>query len=328
MDASDLNLASIAIGDLAGSQTVTRSAMSVSSKSETYTFASTGLPGLSVTPSVSSFTAAPGSVTSWTVKFLTTTAPLNLYTKGFIVWTGDKGHVVKMPVVIRPVKFQAPTEVSGSRATGSLTYDTKAGYTGSLSYSIRGLQEAVKSDQPIGSDPACTFDTADPDSMVASGQANVSSFTTPAGASYVRFQTFQSDVSPSVHDLDLYVYRAPPGSSAYALVGASGGPDSSEIFSSTSSGSLAPGAQFKVYIHGCNVDPAGGSYTLFSWALTGTPSNPFSIVPADHGVSIGQVDATKLGWTGLPAGNRYLGRVVYSDGTSNLGATQVEVSTR
>jgi hypothetical protein len=328
MDASDLNLASIAIGDLAGSQTVTRSAMSVSSKSETYTFASTGLPGLSVTPSVSSFTAAPGSVTPWTVKFLTTTAPLNLYTKGFIVWTGDKGHVVKMPVVIRPVKFQAPTEVSGSRATGSLTYDTKAGYTGSLSYSIRGLQEAVKSDQPIGSDPACTFDTADPDSMVASGQASVSSFTTPVGASYVRFQTFQSDVSPSVHDLDLYVYRAPPGSSAYALVGASGGPDSSEIFSSTSSGSLAPGAQFKVYIHGCNVDPAGGSYTLFSWALTGTPSNPFSIVPADHAVSIGQVDATKLGWTGLPAGNRYLGRVVYSDGTSNLGATQVEVSTR
>src|SRR6266542_2606210 len=128
IDASDLNSASIAIGDLAGSQTVSRSATSVGSKSETYTFSYTGLSGLSVTPSVTSFTAAPGSVTPWTVTFLRTTAPLSVYTKGFIVWTGDKGHVVKMAVAIQPVTFQAPAEVSGSGATSSLTYNPKAGY--------------------------------------------------------------------------------------------------------------------------------------------------------------------------------------------------------
>ena len=61
IDASDLNSASIAIGDLAGSQTVQRSAMSVGSQSETYTVSVVGLAGLSVTPSASSFTAAPGS---------------------------------------------------------------------------------------------------------------------------------------------------------------------------------------------------------------------------------------------------------------------------
>ncbi len=72
IDASDLNSASIAIGDLAGSQTVARSATSVGSTSETYTFSTTGLPGLSVTPSVTSFIAAPRSVTPWTVSFLCT----------------------------------------------------------------------------------------------------------------------------------------------------------------------------------------------------------------------------------------------------------------
>ncbi len=44
LDASDLNSASIAIGDLAGSQTVPRAATSVGSKSETYTFSTIGLP--------------------------------------------------------------------------------------------------------------------------------------------------------------------------------------------------------------------------------------------------------------------------------------------
>ena len=110
IDASNLNSASIAIGDMPGAQTVSRTALSVGSKSETYTFSTTGLPGISATPSVTSFTAAPGSSTPWTVRFLNTGTPLNTYSKGFIIWTGNQGHVVKMAVAIRPVKFQAPAE--------------------------------------------------------------------------------------------------------------------------------------------------------------------------------------------------------------------------
>jgi hypothetical protein len=328
MDASDLNSASIAIGDMAGSQTVSRKATSVGSKSETYTFSVVGLPGLTVTPSVASFTAAPGSVTPWTVTFLRTTAPLSAYSKGFIVWTGNQGHVVKMAVAIQPVRFAAPLEASGSGTTGSLTYNTKAGYTGNLNYSIRGLQAAIADTKSVGSDPDCNFNTAAPDSMVSAGKANVSTFTTPAGASYVRFQTFQSDASASAHDLDMFVYRAAPGSSSYALVATSGGPDANEIVNSTSTGGLTAGAQWKVYVHGCNVDTGGGSYTLFMWGLTGTPSNAFSSTPSNHAVTIGQVDPTTFGWSGLPAGNRYFGRVVYSDGSINMAATQLEVSTR
>ena len=108
----------------------------------------------------------------------------------------------------------------------------------------------------------------------------------------------------------------------------SGGPDANEVVNTTSAGSLTAGAQFKVYIHGCNVDPTGGSYTLFAWALRGTPSNDFTTKPSAHAVTIGQVDPTTFGWSGLPAANRYLGRVIYSDGTANMGATVIGVSTR
>ena len=53
--------------------------------------------------------------------------------------------------------------------------------------------------------------------MVAAGKANVSTFMTPANANYIRFQTFAADASASAHDLDMFVYRAAPGSSSYAL---------------------------------------------------------------------------------------------------------------
>jgi hypothetical protein len=58
-------------------------------------------------------------------------------------------------------------------------------------------------------------------------------------------------------------------------------------------------------------------------------SNPFAApTPATHAVTIGQVDGTTFRWSGLPGSNRYLGRVIYSDSTSNMAATQIEVSTR
>ena len=309
IDASNLNSASIAIGDMAGAQTVSRVAKSVGSTSETYTFSTTGLPGIQATPSVTSFTAAPGSSTPWTVTFLNTGTPLLTYSKGFIVWTGDKGHVVRMPVAIRPVKFQAPAEASGTGTTGSLTYNARSGYAGNLQYVIRGLQAADATSRTVGTDPACAFNTANPDADVAAGKANVSSFTTPAGTNFIRFQTFAADASASAHDLDMFVYRAAPGSSTYVLIATSGGPDSNEFVNTTTAASLTTGAQFKVYVHACGVDAPGGSYVLHSWALTSPSSNPFTTVPAPQAVSVGQVIPTTFGWTDLPAGNRYLGRV-------------------
>ena len=84
LDASDLNSASIAIGDMAGSQTVPRTVTSVGSASETYTFSYSGLAGLSVVPSTTSFTIAPGASSTYNVTFTRTTAALNAYVNGFI----------------------------------------------------------------------------------------------------------------------------------------------------------------------------------------------------------------------------------------------------
>ena len=247
LDASDLNSASIAIGDMAGSQTVPRTVTSVGSASETYTFSYSGLAGLSVVPSATSFTIAPGASSTYNVTFTRTTAPLNAYVSGFIIWTGSKGHVVKQVVAIQPVKFAAPVEVTASGTSGSLNLNAKSGYTGNLAYSISRPAGGDGDDaRTSGATRACNFNTANPDAMVAAGYATVTTFVTPPGASYIRFQTFASDAGAAAHDLDMFAYRATPAAGApFVLVATSGGPDQNEVVNSTSAGGLTAGAKWQ-----------------------------------------------------------------------------------
>ena len=59
-DASNLNVASIAIGDLAGAQVVTRKVTNVGGTSATYTPAVSGMSGVTTVVSPSSLTLSPG----------------------------------------------------------------------------------------------------------------------------------------------------------------------------------------------------------------------------------------------------------------------------
>ena len=68
VSASNLNQASIAIGKLAGTETVTRRVKNVDDASATYT-ATANVPGFDVVVTPSSFTLAPGAEQTFTVKF-------------------------------------------------------------------------------------------------------------------------------------------------------------------------------------------------------------------------------------------------------------------
>ena len=81
---------------------------SVGSQSETYAFSVEGLAGITVTPSTANFTIGPNGTQPWSVTFTRSGAALNTFVTGSIKWTGDQGHVVRMPVAIRPVAIAAP----------------------------------------------------------------------------------------------------------------------------------------------------------------------------------------------------------------------------
>src|SRR5574341_884773 len=197
LDPSNLNVASIAIGDMAGIQTVTRSVTNVGSSTATYDVSVSAPTGINVAVSPDSLTLSPGETSSFDVTFTTTTAAVNTYAGGFLTWS-DSSHNVRIPLVVRPVALGAPASVSGTG--GPINYNVTFGYTGPFTATARGLIPATITPGTVEQDPDQTFDPADPAGTVAIP------VTILAGTTYARFSLFDADVAPG-SDIDLYVYK-------------------------------------------------------------------------------------------------------------------------
>ena len=294
IDPSDLNVASIAIGDLAGVQTVTRTVTNVGG-AETYTFSYSGLAGITVTPSDPSITLAAGARKTFTVTFTTSGAALNAYVGGYITWTGSLGHVVRIPVVIQPVALAAPAQVSGTG--GPVSYNVTFGYDGAFAASPRGLVAASTFDGSVNTDTSVSYDVV-----------------VPAGSTYARFSLFDANTTPG-SDLDLRVYRGA------TLVGSSGSGTSDEEVNL-----LNPtAATYTVYVDGfATANPS--TFTLFTWVLDATDAGNMA-VSAPAAAAIGATGTIELNFSGLTPATKYLGSVAYSGSIGLPNPTIVRVDT-
>ena len=299
-DPSDENSASIAIGDLAGIQTVRRRVTNVGRGTATYNAAVTGVSGFTVEVTPSTLVIGPGQTKSFTVKFTRTAAVLSAYTGGQLTWS-DGTHAVRSPIVVRPVALAAPAQVSGTGAP--INYNVTFGYTGVFNAAARGLVAAATTDGTVDDDPADSFDPE--------GEGVVAvPVVIPVGTSYARFSLFDANVSPA-SDIDLYVYAGTPGALG-ALVGASGTGTSNEEVNLVN-----PAAgNYTVFVHGWGV-PGSASFRLFSWLL-GTSAAGNMAVSAPAAATTGGTGAIGLTFSGLTAGTRYLGSVAYTNGTDEI----------
>src|SRR5207249_2677469 len=149
-DPSNLNVASIAIGDLLSAQAVTRRVTNVGSDRATYQSSVSGMSGFNVAVSPASITLNPGQSASFNVNFTRTTAALNAYSGGQLTWS-DGTHDVRVPMVIRPLALVAPAAVSGNG--GPISYNVRFGYTGAFSATARGLVPATTGTGQGADDP-------------------------------------------------------------------------------------------------------------------------------------------------------------------------------
>ncbi len=300
-DASDLNVASIAIGDLAGAQTVTRKVTNVGKDTATYTASFTGMAGFTVEISPASLTLNKGQTGTFTVKFTRTTAALNAYTGGQLTWT-DGTHNVRIPLVVRPVALAAPAQVSGS-------YNVTFGYSGAFTATPRGLVPAVITDGTVADDPT------DSTCSLTSPNAQLIPVTITAGTTYARFSLFDADVNAG-SDIDLCVFN-----SSGTLVGSSGSGTSAEEVNL-----LNPAAgNYTVVVQGWGV--AGSSpFKLHTWLLGSTDAGNMT-VSAPAAATIGSTGAISLTFSGLAPATKYLGSVAYSgvSGMPNPTIVRVDV---
>jgi hypothetical protein len=309
LDASDLNVASIAIGDLAGAQTVKRTVTNVG-PAGTYNVSVTGMAGIDVSVNPPSLNLAAGQSASYEVTFTTTTAALNAYTGGQLTWSNGT-HNVRIPLVVRPVALAAPAAVSG---TGDpISYDVTFGYTGPFAATARGLVAPGTTEGTVDQDPDQTFNPADPTGTVTIPVV------IPAGTIYARFALFDEDVTAGT-DIDLYIYQGT------TLVGAGTNAGSNEQINFTFAAPTANPIPLTAYIHGWGVTGGTTPFKLYNWYVPGTDAGNMTVSAPTDAV-IGATGTIDLTFSGLAPATRYLGSVAYSGVAGLPNPTIVTVNT-
>jgi subtilisin family serine protease len=310
LDPSDYNSASIAIGDLAGVQTLTRRVTNVSGGPITVTPSVTGLTGITAAVSPDTLTLAKGETTTFTVTFTRTSAALNAYTGGQLSWTGG-GYTVRIPLVVRPVALAAPAEVKAE--VGGASFDVTFGFSGDFSATPRGLVPAEITPGEVEQDPDQTFAPGD-----AAGTVAVP-VTIPAGTTHTRLSLFDADVAPGA-DLDLYVYQGT------SMVGSSAEGGSNEEVNFTFGGATGSALDLTVYVHGWGVPTGTSPFRLHAWSLSAAAAGNMTVT-APTAATLGEAGAIGLTFSELAPATRYLGSVAYSGAAGMPSPTIIRVDT-
>jgi hypothetical protein len=319
IDASNLNYPTLAVGDLAGTQTLTRTVTNVSTEdSGIYDVKVTAPAGTTIAVSPTHLVVPPGKSKSFTVKITRTTAALGAWTFGSLTWVEAKGkgphnHAVRSNIAVRPVAASVPTEISGSGTSGSIAVSVMPGYTGTLTAAAHGLA----ADGGVSTGLTGTNTNFNPAAPAIGPAVAKMTVTVPAGSRLARFATFDSDYAAGT-DVDEFVYLA--GTST--LVGQSAGGTAEESVTLTAAGN------YDIYAV-LFAQPGGGtgSFTVHQHSfVVPAAASSLTATPATQSVTTATPATVTVGWSGLTSGVRYLGVVDYGDGSSTIGSTIVGVT--
>ena len=198
----DLNLPSIAMSQLVGTETTSRTFTSVEPGTVTWTAGTEGLPGIDVTLPDPVVLTGVGDEAEWDVTFTRDGAALDEWVQGAITWTSNDGHAVRIPVVLKPTQLGFPTAVSAEveGTTGLVEWDVKSGYDGVLSADGYGLAaDAVLAGQTVAQDPDQDIETG----TLTSGVTTYP-YTLGAGVRYFAAGTAGATTTAG-SDLDVYL---------------------------------------------------------------------------------------------------------------------------
>jgi subtilisin family serine protease len=303
-EAYNLNLPSIGIAELVGTQTVTRTVTSVAKESgwRDYTVSVEAPPGYDVTVSPSSLRLKRGQTATYEVTFTNVSAPVGEWRFGSLTWRDRTGNYdVYSPIAVRGSLFGAPAEIAGSGESGTTSFDVRFGYTGSYTAAPHGLEPA----------------TVTSDNVLQNRYGNAHSFNL-SGEALFRIAMPPEATEPDA-ELGIFVYD-PTGNLAASST--SGGAD--ELIDIV----LPMDGPWTVWVHGLSTPGGDSDYDLYTWAISATPGGNLTIDSSPTSATIASVEAIDLSWTGATAGQWHLGALSHTGSTGLLGLTSVEVDNR
>jgi subtilisin family serine protease len=313
IDPSDLNQPNIAIGALAGRQTVTRTVTNVSVLPGLYVPKIVAPAGVSVSVSPKLLLVKPGGKATYRVTFTRTSAAFDEYAFGSLTWINGL-FKVRSQLVVQPVAAAAPEQVTGTGVSGSTALSVTPGFTGTLTTAVDGLVAADRRTptlQPTG--PGF-----DPDHPATSARTAKETVTVPAGTTLAQHSTFDADF-PAGTDVDLFLYEA--GTSNLVAQSAGGSAEETIRLENPTAGTY----DLYVVLFGAAPGTTTQVVPTYLWALDGSAKGNLTVTPATAPATAGTPVTLTAAWSGLTAGTRYLGRIAFGDGTQTAGGTLIRV---
>jgi hypothetical protein len=295
IDASDVNAPSLAVGDLVGPTTVTRTVTNVGNRRESYSVRKRGLADVDVQAFPATVRLRPGQ--SRTVRLRITARPsatVDRDVTGWLVWRGDR-HRVRIPVAVRPTVVAAPHQVTGTGGSGTVSVTGRSGNGRTVKLRSSGLVPAITT--PLALTPG-PFDVTAP---AADADTAAREVTVPAGTDVARFA---STSGAAGDDVDLYVYR-----DGTLLEGSTGSSPEAEVTLTDP----VPGS-YTVYVHAASAENGSATAgTLQTWVVPGSGAAPVTLSTDAVGFAPGQRFRYSASWVGLDPATRYLGVLTYGD---------------
>ena len=319
--AADLNLPSIGIGALPGSQTVTRTVTAVRGFKGPHGFYASNRPkqyhavveapeGFDVQVSPSSLYLRNGESASYQVTISNQTAPVEEWRFGSLTWVSDKARDVRSPIAVRAVQIETVEEVDGgvdADGNGSVAIPVKFGYDGAYSAAVSGLAASFSASANITAADGLQIWCADlPENT------------------HFRAALFDEDTSdPGADDLDLRLFLAATDCNAFDIVaqlGSSGGVTSEEVID-VSDGPAGGYIVVVDYFRASNGNDT--DYTVWFQPVFGDEGNTAITAPA--AAVTGAEDVVTVDYSGLALGTRHLGVLKHADGSGEIARTLIDI---
>ncbi|WP_330346855.1 S8 family peptidase [Streptomyces sp. NBC_00582] len=310
LDPSDLNYPSIAVGDLAARQTVTRTVTNVGKDTATYRATLQTPPGYQAQVTPQSLTLRPGASATYRVTFTRTDAPYGAFSSGSLTWSdAHSHHRVTSPIALRAARIAAPGEIA-LRGERSLPLTVRAGWKGELT----ARAELYKAEKITG-----TVTGEDQDFFSAPGASAADAkipVHVPEGAPFTRVAVDAADHVPG-SIVDVFAFDK----------------NGVEVSPEPQIGSqdyidLPPG-DYDVYVvqYATPKGTDSQQYTLRLWKVGQTaPAVRPTVTPATQSVTPAAQSRMTVKWPDAARGERYVGIIEYGDGSQPEGLTKLAVT--
>ncbi|MFC4020931.1 S8 family serine peptidase [Micromonospora sp. GCM10011542] len=330
---NQLNYPSISVGNMVGTQTVTRTVTNVSDRSSTYTPSVQEPPGYTVKVTPASLRVGAGRTATFKVQITNRAGAFGAWADGSLTWRDASQHQVRIPLVVKNTGLVAPDAITGTGTSGSFSMTTQVGYQGTLAALPVGLTAGTSTTTTLRGD-APIWDFRSPDNLPVPLPASLYRGTVHVPAGTLNPQILVTGQGAHCDEIDWTADPLPPcaefmidvyDSTGKMLFGTYGGHDGANV--------VLPGAGDytliieQLYTLNTPTGQGTNTYTITTLlpGVPGSSAGKLTIDPQQRTVMAGGTAALTLRWSGLTPGRRYIGVLVLSNGKDPLKTIPITV---